>query len=167
MMLVFIGGKHAAKMRRDTKRDEDAGSEAGGGDLRRLTVAGELVACILIAAEPVERVRFARVSDDVGDSHACFAVAAQIGSLQAISQYHQAIRIRKRQGPQQNPFNDGEDRRGCADPKGQHQHRGNCESWGFAQLPKNETKIEEEILHKDLADTCRYGLTSNSEAKQN
>jgi hypothetical protein len=55
--------------------------------------------------------------------------------------------IRKGQWAQEDALDNGEDGSGGADAEGEHEDCGDGEAGGFAELPQDESEIEQEILH--------------------
>ncbi len=70
----------------------------------------------------------------------------QAGS-QVITQQNQPVGILERKRPQQDAFDQREDRGGCADTQGQGEDHGQAKAGCLAQLAKGEAEILCEDVH--------------------
>ena len=83
--MVFVCGEVAAQLGSDTEGGKDAGSEAGGVDLRRFAGPGEFKGSTLVSTKGGEGAGVAGVGDDVGHGDPDFVAAAcDLDSLEVV-----------------------------------------------------------------------------------
>ena len=140
--ILLLCGEDAAEHGCNAECGKDAGGEPAGADLLRSCAAGELVVGGRVPTKGGEGPGCARVGFDLTGSDPNFQAGSQV-----ISQQNEAVGIPERKRPQQDTFDQREDRGGCADTEGQGEDHGQGEAGCLAQLATGGAEILCQCVH--------------------
>ena len=140
-LVVLLLREDSAHERLDPESREHSARKPRSIHLCRVADTGQFITILRIPAQALETARVAAVGLNIRSGHPSLAIAAHVGAFENIRNLHQSLGMRKRQGPQQHTFDNGEDGCRCPDAERKHQHGRRGKAGRLQQMAEGDSQV--------------------------